>query len=243
MASEAKERVQFDSMVPWTGTFLNLDKPRTITQSPREVPKFSANFEIDKGSTEEQRIRAAIVEAARQLWPNGVPIELVEDGVKKVERMDIGAAIRGGHLGVPLSDGDYLADKAKVKSETTGKQRLREWSRGKVVLIARSKDEYPPAVTIRENGQTVVCETLDAVARAKGKFLYTGVQLLFGVKLNAYNGVGDDGKPGVNAYLEAVESLGVGERLIAQRDKTERFRGYIGLEKQEDPTGGSNSDW
>ena len=229
MATEARERIQFDSMVPWTGTFMNLDKPRTITQSSRETPKFSANFEIEKGSTEEKRIRAAIVEAARQLWPN----------------MDVGAAIREGRINVPLSDGDKLADKAAQKSADTGKKRSRDWSRGKVVLIARSKDEYPPAVTIRENGQTVECETLDAVARAKGKYLYTGVQCLFGVRLNAYEAVGADGKPGVNAYLEAVESLGVGERLIAQKDRTERFRGYVGLEKDVDPTGGvgADNDW
>ena len=229
MATEARERIQFDSMVPWTGTFMNLDKPKAITQSTRETPKFSGNFEIDKGSTEEKRIRAAIVEAARQLWPN----------------MDVGAAIREGRINVPLHDGDKLADKAKQKSADSGKSRLREWSRGKVVLIARSKDEYPPAVTIRENGKTVECETLDAVARIKGKYLYAGVQALFGVRLNAYEGVGADGKPGVNAYLEAVESLGVGERLIAQKDRTERFRGYVGLEKDEDPTGGAgaDSDW
>lgn len=227
---EARERIQFDSLEPWTGTFLNLDKPRTITGSNREVPKFSGNFEIEKGSPEEKRIRAAVVEAARQLWPN----------------MDIGTAIREGRLSVPLSDGDKLADKAKQKSADTGKPRLREWSRGKIVLTARSKDEYPPAVTIRENGQTVVLETLDAVARSKGKFLYTGVNVLFGVRLNAYDAVGADGKPGVTAYLEAVESLGTGERLIAQKDRTERFRGYIGLEQDHDPTGATapaGGDW
>lgn len=228
MASNLAERIQFDSMVPWMGSFLNLDKPRTVTGSTREVPKFSANFEIEKGSTEDKRIRAAIVEAARQLWPN----------------MDVGAAIRDGRLNVPISDGDKLADKAKQKSADTGKKREREWSRGKTVLIARSKDEYPPAVTFRENSQTVECDTLDAVARIKGKYLYTGVNCLFGVRLNAYEGVGADGKPGVNAYLEAVESLGVGEKLIAAKDRTERFRGYIGLEKNEDPTGaGAGSDW
>lgn len=225
MAQEQKERIQFDSMEPWMGSFLNLDKPRTVTQSLREVPKFSANFEIEKGSSEEKRIRAAIVEAARQLWPN----------------MDVGAAIREGRINVPLSDGDKLADKAKQKSEDTGNQRLREWSRGKIVLIARSKDEYPPAVTYRENGRTIECGTLSAVTLAKAKYLYTGVKCLFGVRLNAYEAVGADGKPGVNAYLEAVESLGSGEKLIAAKDRTERFRGYVGLEKSEDPTGGS--DW
>lgn len=227
MASNVAERIQFDSLVPWTGSFLNLDKPRTITSASREVPKFSANFEIEKGSTEEKRIRAGIVEAARQLWPN----------------MDVADAIRSGRLNVPLSDGDKLADKAKQKSADTGKKREREWSRGKVVLISRSKDEFPPAVTFRENNSIVECETLDAVSRIKGKYLYTGVQCLFGVRLNAYEGVGVDGKPGVNAYLEAVESLGVGDKLIAAKDRTERFKSYIGLAKDEDPTAGAEENW
>jgi len=234
MAQQAQERIQFDSMVPWTGAFLYLDKPAPVTASAREVPKFSANFEIDKGSNEEKRIRAAIMECARQKWPN----------------LDIGAAIRDKKLGVPIHDGDGMADKAKANNENPGhkkygKKQFREWSRGKTVLIARSKDEYPPAVTIRENGQITECETLDAVARIKGRFLYTGVQLLFGVKLSAYDGVGANGLPGVTAYLEAVESLGVGEKLIAAKDRTERFRGYVGLAKDEDPTGGAaaGSDW
>lgn len=226
MATVAQERIELDSFEPCIGSFLNLDKPGTITQSPREVPKFSGNFEIEKGSTEEKRWRAAVVKAAQQKWPN----------------MDVGAAIREGRLNVPLHDGDKLADKAQQKSADTGKSRLREWSRGKTVLIARSKDEYPPAVTYRENGQTSACETLDAVARAKGKFLYTGVKCLFGVKLVAYDGVGADGKPGVTAYLEAVESLGFGDRLIASKDRTERFRGYVGIEQNVDPTGGGE-DW
>ncbi len=75
---------------------------------------------------------------------------------------------------------------------------------------------------------------------------YDGVQVLFGVKLSAYDAVGADGKPGVTAYLEAVESLGTGERLIAQKDRTERFSSYIGLEKDVDPTGGADhagGDW
>jgi hypothetical protein len=232
--AEAQERTQFDSLVPWTGSFLNLDKPRTITAASREVPKFSGNFETEKGGPEEQRIRAAIVAEARKKWPN----------------LDVGAAIRSGELLVPISDGDKLADKAKLENETAGhknygKNRLREWSRGKTILIARSKDEYPPTVTIRENGVSTELETLDAVGRAKGKYLYTGSQVLFGVRLNAYDGVGATGKPGVNAYLEAVESLGYGEKLIAAKDRTERFKGYIGLAKNEDPTGAaaSGTDW
>ena len=219
---------EYECSEPWLGSFLNLDKPRTISKSLTEKPKFSVNFEIAKDRPDVARVRAAIVACAHEEWP----------------QLDVGAAIKDGRLQVPLSDGDKLADKAAKKSADTGKKRLREWSRGKVVLVARSKDEFPPAVTFRENGHTVECETLDAVARAKGKYLYTGVQVLFGVKFAAYDPVGEDGKPSVAAYLEAVESLGTGERLIAQRDKTERFKGYMGIESSEDPTGAdAGGDW
>lgn len=227
--TQAEDRQDFESLVPWMGSFLNLDKPRAVSGSPREVPKFSINAEIDKDSQEIKRLRAAIMECARAKWPT----------------MDVGEAIRSGRLNVPLSDGDKLADKAAQKSADTGKRREREWSRGKMVLIARCKDEYPPAVTFRENGQTVTADSLDAVSRIKSKYLYTGVSILFAVRLNAYDGVGQDGKPGVNAYLQAVESLGVGAKLIAAKDPTERFRGYVGIESNEDPTGATaaGSDW
>lgn len=226
--ANVQEIVEFKSFKPWTGTFLNLDKPRTVSKSPNEKAKFSANFEIDKDDPEIARLKAAIVACAREKWP----------------ALDVGAAIASGKFGIPLSSGDKLADRAAEKSAAVGKQRLREWSRGKMVLSARS--EFLPPVTIIENGQVVVLDDEQAIARAKHKFFYTGVNVLFAVRLNAYDGVGATGLPGVNAYLAAVESLGTGTPLIARRDPTERFSEYRGLASQEDPTGGapvSASDW
>ena len=229
--ANAQETIEFESLTPWTGTFLNLDKPRTVSQSANEKAKFSANFETDKDDPEIQRLRAAIVACARQNWP----------------ALDVGAAIKSGALQTSLQDGDKLADKAAKDNETPThknyqKNRLREWSRGKSVLVARS--EFMPPVTIRENGISIALDGQDAIARSRNKFFYAGVKVLFAVRLNAYDAVGATGLPGVNAYLAQVESLGHGAKLIATRDPTDRFKGYRGSEKNEDPTGGdAGSDW
>ena len=223
--ANVQDVVEFESIKPWLGSFLNLDKPRTVSKSANEKAKFSANFETDD-EQEIKRLRAAIIECARQRWPN----------------LDIGEAIKAGRLQVPLHNGDALADKAKSKSDATGKQRLREWSRGKQVLTARS--EFLPPVVVHENGQQVVLEDEASISRLKNKFFFTGVDAYFAVRFNAYEGVGANGLPGVNAYLAHVESTGKGEKLIARKDPTERFRGHIGLERDENPEGETdNSDW
>jgi Protein of unknown function (DUF2815) len=224
--ANVQEPTEFQSLKPWLGSFLNLDKPRTVSKSANEKPKFSANFETDDQS-EIDRLKAAIVACARQRWPS----------------LDVGAAIASGRFGVPLSSGDKLAEKAKDKSDREGKSRLRDWSRGKQVLIARS--EFLPPVTIVENGQVVVLDDEQAIGRVRNKYFFTGANVLFAVRLNAYEAVGANGLPGVNAYLAAVEGLGTGTPLIARRDPTERFREYRGLAKNEDPTGEADagSDW
>lgn len=222
---------EFQSTKPWVGTFLNLDKPRTVSESVHEKAKFSANFEIDADDPEVGRLRAAIVRCACEKWP----------------ALDIGAAIKDGKLNVPFQNGDRLADRAVKNNENPGnknykKNRLREWSRGKMVLTARS--EFLPPITIQENGNVVALEDMEAVGRLRNKFFYSGVGVFFAVKLNAYEGVGATGLPGVNAYLRAVESTGKGTPLIARRDPAERFREYRGLASEEDPTGGAgDTDW
>ena len=224
---------EYECSEPWLGSFLNLDKPRTISKSSTEKPKFSANFEIAKDHPDVARLRAAIVACAHEEWP----------------QLDVGAAIKDGRLQVPLSDGDKLADKAARENEDAGhknykKNRLREWSRGKSVLIARS--EFLPPTVVRENGVAQALADQDAVSRLKNKFFFTGVDCYFAVKLNAYNGVGTNGLPGVNAYLLHTESLGTGTHLIKGRDPTERFSHYRGLATQEDPTrepATADSDW
>jgi hypothetical protein len=228
MATAKVEGVVFDASEPAIGTFLNLVTPKRVSQSTNETPTFSANFEMPADGKDLPRLRSAIVEAARQLWPN----------------MDVGAQIKAGELVVPLADGEALANKAADKSRVTGKERLREWSRGKFVLTSRSKEDYAPSLTIVSGGKVIELADKDARQAADRQHFYSGQRVLFGVRLKAYEAVGVNGKPGVKAYLEVVHSCGGGERLLGNKaDATERFKDYIGLDSQEDPVAANSGEW
>lgn len=240
MAEQELKGFTYDSARPVLGAFLNLAEARRITKSDNETPTFSGDFEFDdtKDADEITRLRGLIMDAAKELFPNGVPD--TDTGTV----IPIAQAIKEGKFKVPLQSGERLANKAKAKSEATGKERLREWSRGKQVLTARSKDEYPPAVTYIEGGRQVVLEEQAARKAASRKRFYTGAMVLVGVKLRAYKAVGSNGLPGVKAYLEQVTAVGGGEKLIADgRDPTSRFSGYVGLNTEETGGAGDDSEW
>lgn len=230
--------IVWDAPRPLLGAFLNLGEPRRVSRSDNETPTFSGDFEAVIGADDDMitAIRANIMDAAKQLFPNGVAI----DGAL----MSLGDAIKGGHFLVPFKVGDKLADKAKAKSLESGKERLREWSRGKMVLTARSKDEYPPSIGYVQNGKVIQIEDKDARKAAQGKWFFTGAMVLVGVRFKAYKGVGETGKPGVKAYLEGVVSTGQGEKLIASgKNLADRFSGYVGIDTAETGGAGSDSEW
>ena len=87
-------------------------------------------------------------------------------------------------------------------------------------------------------------DTPEARKLAEKKDFFSGQRVLFGVRLKAYHAVGATGKPGVKAYLEVVHSCGGGERVLGNRQAAiERFKDYVGLESQEDPTAVASGDW
>lgn len=132
-------------------------------------------------------------------------------------------------LRFPFTDGSKLADKAKAKGKD------REFSRGKAVLTARSK--YQPRMSVIKNGAVVDLEG-DAIA-ANGKMFYSGSDVLAQVTFQAYDGVGEDGKPGVNAFIDMVLTLNRGKRLTGGASAAEVFKDYAGMVSDEDPTGGA----
>lgn len=134
-------------------------------------------------------------------------------------------------LAFPFSSGDKLADKAVAN----GKER--EWSRGHAVLTARSK--YQPRLAVLDGGRLVDVDG-DDKARVK-KLFYNGCTVLGEVSFNAYDGVGTN-PDGVNAYLNVVISLNKGARLSGGSSAAEAFKGYIGSDSAEDPTGGLDEE-
>lgn len=241
MAEVELKGFTYDTERPVLGSFMNLAEPRRIDKNRlNENPTFSGDFELDdvKDADMITRLRALCMDAAKELFPNGVPDE--DTGTT----IPLSEAIKTGKFKMPLQAGERLANKAKAKAEAAGNTRFREWSRGKTVLTSRSKDEYPPAVTYLEGGKMIVLEDPAAKKAAAGKRFFTGAMVLVGCKLRAYKAVGSDGKPGVKAYLEQVTAVGGGEKLIADtRDPTARFSGYKGIETSDTGGAGSDSEW
>jgi hypothetical protein len=195
--------------------FPNLMKPRAFKGGD---PKYDANFEISD-EAEIARIKAAVVAVAKAKWPN----------------RNIGAEVKAGSFAVPWVSGDKAADKAQAKGKN------REYSRGRFILIARTGAEYPPKLSVVENGEVV--DYFDERRPLAAKFFYSGVNCWFVVKFEAYPAVGGHGIDGVTARLWHVLSVNRGEQLAGgSRAGAEVFSGYAGRLSDEAPTKGNVSD-
>lgn len=192
---------------PMTMTFPNLLEAKAveIKGKPSGEPKFSANFEAAPDHPDIAVLKQKAAAVARAKWPGR---ELKE-------------------LAFPFNDGSKLADKAKAKGKD------REFSRGKVVITARSK--FQPRLSVIDGGRLVdLDEALLPVHKGK---LYSGVDALAQFNFVAYDGVGNN-PDGVTAYLNMVVSLNKGTKLSAGQSAAEVFKGYVGLASPEDPTAG-----
>lgn len=208
MSEAQNNEGQYTFGKPQTLTFPNLDKPRAVEKNgkPTGDPKYSANFEMGVTAEDLAAMKSKAASVARARWPGR---DLKE-------------------LAFPFTNGDKLADKAAAKGKN------REFSRGKVVLTARSK--FQPKLSIVQGGKVVDLEPgpqTDALIR---KAFYNGTQALAQVSFSAYEGVGNN-PDGVNAYLNMVLSLQKGEKLSGGASAAEVFKGYIGSESDFDPTG------
>lgn len=177
--------------------------------------KFSCNFELPAGHPDEAPLKALIVQVAREAHPG----------------IDINAFHK------PLQSGDKLADKAAAKGKS------REFSRGKQVLTARS--DYRPQLAYIDAGKYVDVPDDAAVIKARERdTFYSGVEALGEVELVWYDAVGENGTPGVTAYLSQVLSLKKGDKVMGQgRSVAETFKGYVGSISQESVAAGTEESW
>lgn len=213
MAEEANEGLYVIERKLVTLTFPNLIEPRAVTNNgkPSGEPKYSASLEFDLDHPDLAPLKAKAAAIAKARWPGR---DLKE-------------------LQFPFSDGNKLADKAKARGKD------REFSRGKVVFVARSK--FRPDLSVISNGKLLDL-TDDAAVLAQQRAFYSGVQVSAQVTLKAYDGVGNN-PDGVNAYLDKVLSFNKGERVAGGgRSAAETFKGYAGLVSNEDPTVGADLD-
>ena len=220
---------------PGLGSFLNLDEPRRVSKSPKEEPKYSIGLELEPDSEDLKAIRAKIMSQAIAFANSSDGAEFASVAGKTAE--SIAAAIRSGAIKTPIEDGTKIADREVAKNEAGRKPtRLREWSRGLKVVTART--QKPPAIAIIANGAIVQLDDASQVKQHNSKYFFTGAKIYVELDIVPYNPVGDGGKPGVTAYLASVLSTGKGEKLIAGgANLAETFKGYVGLETDEDPRG------
>jgi hypothetical protein len=193
-------------------TFPNLDEARAVkgpNGKPSGEPKFSANFEIEADHEDLAALKARAVAVAKAKWPGR---DLKE-------------------LAFPFSSGDKLADKAAAKKKD------REFSRGKAVLVSRSK--FQPNLSVVEGGKIVEIDGNDK-GKVK-KLFYSGVRVLAQFNFTAYDGVGAN-PDGVTAYLNKVLSLNQGTRLTGGASSAEVFKDYIGAATDYDPTEGLDDE-
>lgn len=228
----AEEWVQFNLTAPAIISFPNLTEARAVKRNGKETgeAKFSLDVEFELDHVDVPAIKAACVKVAREKWPG-------RDFVSEAKEVDANGNRKMPTFLFPFKSGDKLADAAKEKSAKEGKERLREWSRGKFVLTARTKKEPKLAVVV---GGAVLDLEGDA-RKAHSKAFYTGVEALVQVTFAPYEGVAPTGVDGVTAYLNSVVSLNRGKKLIAGgAPASEVFSGYLGKITDQNPLAGSD---
>lgn len=162
-------------------------------------------------ATDIAAIKAKAVEVARAKWP-GVDLKTLK---------------------FPFSDGNKEAEKSAAAKKDGS------FFKGHLVVGSRSK--YQPRLSLYQ-GPSKTPQELDgpALAAAKNKF-YGGAWVLPQWNLVAYDAVGEDGKPGVTAYLDQLMWIKDGDRIGAA-SAAEAFKHYQGSVSKEDPTGGTALD-
>lgn len=198
--------------VPEVMSFPNLDEPRAVKRNGKETGKKKYSVNLE-------------------LDPDS-------DTLKAFKAMAVSVArarwpgVDLATLKFPFTGGDKLADKAKERGKD------REFSRGKVVFTART--EFQPNLSTLKGGKIV-----DLDGEDKGqikKLFYNGTKVLAEFQFKAYDAVQEDGKPGVNAYVNKVLSLNQGTRLTGGASSEEAFKAYIGSVSDYDPTDGLDDE-
>ncbi len=204
-------------------TFPNVIEKTQVKRGGKATgePKYSSNFEFEPTSADLARCKAAIVAVLREAVP-GVDVSTLGTAASPYR--------------IPIESGDRLADKAKIKAEAEKTSRLREWSRGKLVLTARTTTELELSAIV--NG---AYREFPDRALAKPYF-YTGVFCGAEVLFKYYDAIDDNAKPGVTCYLQKIISLNKGTKLIAGRSGAETFKHYVGIASNVVPTKGLDDE-
>jgi hypothetical protein len=210
--SEATNEGRAKTTKPQVLTFPNLDEPRAVKRNGKDTGKPKYSINLEF-EPESEDLAAFKAQAVAVARAKWPGVDLKT-------------------LKFPFTSGDQLADKAKAKGKD------REFSRGKAVFTART--EFQPNLSVLKDGKVIDLDGTD-----KGqikKLFYSGCAVLVEVQFSAYDAVQEDGKPGVNAYVNKVLSFNKGKRLTGGASSEEAFKDYIGSVSDYDPTDGLDDE-
>jgi hypothetical protein len=182
-------------------------------------PKFDVNVELLPTHPDVATIKAALAKAAANAFPG----------------QDFGS------IQFPLKSGDALAEAAVQRARTKDPSKdpgdPRDFSRGKLVLIARS--QFRPSLAAVVNGKVVDIDKDDL--QSMKTYFYPGCEVFATFSFSTYE---PPLGPGVNAYVDEVFSLNRGTKLkiASSRSAADSFRGYVGLQSNFSPTTGQGGN-
>lgn len=207
MAKEKATEYEFKTPVRMVWPALFEAKPYLDpkTQKPKGDPKFQATFLLD---------------------PQGADLVALKDIAKTIAKLH--SADFANTL-FPFKDGDKLAAKVAAK-EKNG-----DYYKGTVVV--RTDTKNPPLLAVFRDGDVkkgAIDLTPALVPQYQGWF-YSGSLVIPVLNFVWYDAVGDDGKPGVKAYLNTVVALNKGELIGGGKAASERFKGHVGQVVDESP--------
>ena len=225
--TEANTTGLFNFTAPAVLVFPNLFEAKKFKKNGKEAgeAKYGGTLILSPDHADLAALKARAIAVAKAKWPG----------------RDLQADFKNGELRMPWQSGDKLAEKRVKKLTNAGKDDdgKGDFQKGKVVIKTSSK--YQPRLSVINAGKIVDLEESTFTAH-KSKF-YSGTQVLAQVNLVPYDGVGEDGKDGVTAYLNMVLTLNKGERIGGSGPAaSEVFKGYVGNVTDEDPTGGNLDD-
>jgi hypothetical protein len=210
-----KENIEFHTKSPIPVVFSALVEPRAFADEKsgrKGEPKYSGTLLFDNDSEDLKAFKDACVRAAKAQWPN----------------LDIVAEVKAKRLRVPWLSGEQFQAKRQAKTEKAGKEynpQPDEWSNGKVLVRAGSKNQ--PALGYVVNGKGVDLVDEGSILANKGKF-YSGALSFVQLNIVAYEAIDEYSSPGVTAYLQRVLTTGKGEKIGGVRSASETFSAYLG---------------
>lgn len=183
-----------------------------------EVNDFGGKLILTLDHMDLPAINAALVQAAKDVWPGRALTE----------------------LRFPLKDGTKLADKAE--------KRNREYFRGHKVLTIkaplqnRKKEplQAPAVFDIRSPSTQLPNGTAEEMARID-RLVFSGAYVCAQLNFKGTKGNGSNIQDGVTCYLNALIFVKDGER-IGGFDGATVFSGIIGRQSAESPTAGMSTD-